>query len=477
MALEFKKTIPLGGNKTGVRYRLNREDTTELERGTVDIVSDDLTISMAAKPVSEFDWLELILDDFLITGDSATTGGSLSRGQVTDDGIGLPPLPYSIKLLYVGDSLTDYGSSTTAAGRDPTQALQAQPRGYNIAASLMQTDSDYLYRDDQGTGGETTGEILSRVGDALASDADVVVVQMGTNDIYDAIPLATTQANYQAWIDAVSADKYVLIVPIPHTRFPGKDYVDLNNQADVINAWLVTVAALNDKVQIAGVPTEYNDAVVLVDGAGPLTSDGIHPTHAGGMMVAEPTVVALDTFFPSAITKVNVAPPIIDDDGGFFGSGATGSLPTGYRGVFANPQTGVGFAVVDYSGTNWIDVRSSGAVAAGNAAFASLELLPAVSVPSGRYVLELTVVFNNAEFVDTIKLEADSSGATYGFTNVITGDDAQTFDSAREYKLRTPDCYVGASDTIKASFTTTGKEGADLSYRVTGFKVYKVEDI
>jgi len=83
-----------------------------------------------------------------------------------------------------------------------------------------------------GVSGETSGEILARVGDAIASDADVVCVVAGTNDLAGTIssttPYTTWEANVTATWDALlAAGKIVIAVPPP----PNGNYSDANKRA------------------------------------------------------------------------------------------------------------------------------------------------------------------------------------------------------------------------------------------------------
>jgi len=173
---------------------------------------------------------------------------------------GTPP----IRILAFGASITA-GYGLDAADSLPAQ-LEAALRAHGIDATVI----------NSGVSGETSAGGLARLDWALADNPDLVIVDLGGNDALRAIDPKTTEANLDAIVSRLQAEKRgVLIAGMLAPPNLGADY-----QA-AFNAVFPAVAARHDV-------TLYP---FLLDGvaADPALNqeDGIHPNAAGVKVIAE----------------------------------------------------------------------------------------------------------------------------------------------------------------------------------------------
>jgi lysophospholipase L1-like esterase len=103
------------------------------------------------------------------------------------------------RVLLAGDSLVN-GSMLPDAQSLPVVLATSRP------------DLDVV---DEGVGGTTTTDLLSRLRQLRSVHADEVVLWIGTNDADQGIPVATFSSQLGAVVDALSPAKFVLVSPIP----------------------------------------------------------------------------------------------------------------------------------------------------------------------------------------------------------------------------------------------------------------------
>jgi acyl-CoA thioesterase I len=169
-----------------------------------------------------------------------------------------------IRILALGASITA-GYGLDAADSLPAQ-LEAALRARGIDATVI----------NSGVSGETSAGGLARLDWALADNPDLVIVDLGGNDALRAIDPKTTEANLDAIVARLKAEKRgVLIAGMLAPPNLGADY-----QA-AFNAVFPAVAARYDV-------TLYP---FLLDGvaADPALNqeDGIHPNAAGVKVIVE----------------------------------------------------------------------------------------------------------------------------------------------------------------------------------------------
>jgi acyl-CoA thioesterase I len=169
-----------------------------------------------------------------------------------------------IRILAFGASIVA-GYGLDAADSLPAQLEQAL-KAHGVDATVI----------DAGVSGDTSAGGLARLDWSLADNPDLVIVDLGGNDALRAIDPRTTEANLDAIVTRLKAEKRgVLIAGMLAPPNLGKDY------ADAFNAVFPAVAARHDV-------TLYP---FLLDGvvADPALNqaDGIHPNAAGVKVIVE----------------------------------------------------------------------------------------------------------------------------------------------------------------------------------------------
>ena len=150
-----------------------------------------------------------------------------------------------------------------------------------------------------GVNGDTSAALLDRIGAVCASDAQIVVVQIGTNDI-GALTLAQSKANIDAIVSSLlAAGKHVILLP-PLARslataayrghlFGMIRYVEEKRFSGTRNLVVIsTAAAYIDPLSATGAPKSG------------LSYDGLHPVARGDYYTSLDVVAYLDKLLPPA---------------------------------------------------------------------------------------------------------------------------------------------------------------------------------
>lgn len=180
----------------------------------------------------------------------------------------------------VGDSIT-YGSGIADRARDsyPAQLEQIlqqydanwQVGNFGVSGATLLTHGDRPYVNE------------SAYANALASDPDIVIIKLGTNDSksYNWVYSDEYVSDYCAMIDAFRAlpSEPVVWICRPVPAF----YMNFNISPEVIHDEILPmideIAALRD--------TPALDLYTALDGHGDLFPDGIHPNAEGAGLMAE----------------------------------------------------------------------------------------------------------------------------------------------------------------------------------------------
>ncbi len=384
-----------------------------------------------------------------------------------------------LKVLSFGDSMTSSGSNANDDGsRLADQSLINYHHGYWVAALNVLCKGDYLVRPDQGVGGDTTTQMLARIANVTSSDADLVLMLAGTNDVGGAnMPTATSVANIDAIVAAIlAAGKKMLIVPVIHRRDNESEHVQRNRKIDAINAHYQAVAANSYDIDIVPAATEYDRLIVSDDDWEMVSDDKLHPNNYGAMLLGQVVADALDKYYPSHIDKTNVL-PAFSGINGTINNNATGKPPDDWRGSYTNPASGVGFSVVERDGKIWAEVKTSDApVPVLNEHRCSLFNSPSIESEAGRYVVEAVAQFDHPELLSSFVLQLDSTGSTYGAGEFRSSSTkGQAFKPGVKYKIKFASAQMEAASTMKVTVRTAQLPGVDAVCRVTDIKVYKVE--
>lgn len=209
-------------------------------------------------------------------------------------------------IVFVGDSITELCNSSFESFRgDALLALAAD--SYQVDAVGSRTTETCYPTDNEheGKSGDTTADVLARLPGGLASIAEVpevAFVLLGTNDVQDDVPLATSVANYNALIAelrAVNPDIHIVVTQIP--PYPGKA-----TQTDQLNAAIAQLASGGTSpVTVADFHTGIN--------ASHLFTDMIHLNSSGAALLGDRAKDAI-------IATGRVSQPVPDAPTGAAGS-------------------------------------------------------------------------------------------------------------------------------------------------------------
>jgi acyl-CoA thioesterase I len=179
------------------------------------------------------------------------------------------PAVADTKILALGDSLTaGYGLKQ---GEGFADQLQAAFRKMGRPVTVI----------NGGVSGDTTAGGLARIDWALGDQPQVVIVELGANDMLRGLSPDAAKANLSAIIDkAKAAGAKVLLCGMMAQRNLGPDYVA---QFDAIYPDLA-------KQEDVPLYPFFMDGIVRPDGTADralLQGDGLHPTEAGASLIVQ----------------------------------------------------------------------------------------------------------------------------------------------------------------------------------------------
>jgi acyl-CoA thioesterase-1 len=191
--------------------------------------------------------------------------------------LGAPPAPADapVKVLAFGDSLTaGYGLKQ---GEGFADQLQAAFRKMGRQVTVI----------NGGVSGDTSAGGLARIDWALQDKPQVVILELGANDMLRGVRPDATRANLAGIIEkAKAAGAKVLLCGMKAQRNLGADYVA---QFDAIYPDLARQEG------VALYPF-FMDGIVAADGTADrrlLQGDGLHPTEAGAALIVQRLMPAL----------------------------------------------------------------------------------------------------------------------------------------------------------------------------------------
>lgn len=231
--------------------------------------------------------------------DAASIIGNGAMGFAgTADFIRIDTLSGAITVTAFGDSLID---GDTGGFQEPADQFAVD---LETALDDLGLDATVI---DRGFNGDTTGEGLARLDDVVGDQADVVIVEFGTNDAIQEIDPATAQDNLTSIIDGLSGRQVLLTSAFAFypERNGGVGY-DTEAARDAFEqifpdlaagtpAVLLDDAAGSDKFLGGAREGEAITGGVLGDPALNV-DDGLHPNAAGVDQIVErvlPQTVAL----------------------------------------------------------------------------------------------------------------------------------------------------------------------------------------
>lgn len=160
---------------------------------------------------------------------------------------------------------------------------------------VMQNDARFKSVGGYGKSGYRTDQVLDNI--KPVAGADVLVLELGTNDVNQQVPSATILANMQKIIDKVGATR-VLIVALPPSNVTsgGGWGTDRNKAAILFNRELAVWAGYRGYVY-------FDPFIVYREADGTWTpgsdADGVHPTAEANQTI--------ERWFGWGIQQANVA--------------------------------------------------------------------------------------------------------------------------------------------------------------------------
>lgn len=182
--------------------------------------------------------------------------------------------PY--RIVGFGDSLmAGYG---LAPGESYPEKLEAElkAKGYDVSVA------------NAGVSGDTTGGGLSRLDWSVPEDADLVILELGANDMLRGVSPAVTRKNLDAMIARLKQRGFdVLLAGMLASPNLGPDYVETYN------------AIFPDLARKHGIPLYpfFLDGVTA--NRTMLLEDGMHPNASGIDRMVERTLPAVERFLRS----------------------------------------------------------------------------------------------------------------------------------------------------------------------------------
>lgn len=352
----------------------------------------------------------------------------------------------TIKLIAFGDSITDIGdSSRTVSG-----SYIVSTRGYWCNA-FVQSQQQFYLLDGAGVSGNTTLDLLNRMSDVTSTDADVVLLLIGTNDLNQArTPEQTRDSMEQVLDQIIASGKKVLITKVPLRKISD----NLNPKIEQLNAYYEQLALERaGDVAITDNLTAFNQYVQAGENL-VVTTDGLHPNSFGAWLIAQETRKSLDAKFNSIDADlVNLAPnSSFSGTSGLVLNGATGVAPADWRIYYADPTNGLGGSALG----SVINQDGSVTLTTGTEAAFKQALFRTGSVPlpvqNKKYMFGLTVSCSDLDVASEFRIfMKSSSGASVEFKlNVPAG--LTTFDNIR---LLTPPLDVKEATTCVLYFSMT----------------------
>jgi lysophospholipase L1-like esterase len=219
--------------------------------------------------------------------EARTLADWMADGNASRGGAGLRSIAFLGDSISVGYSAT---STTLAKIAFPAAILQISKQRFYWPESL-----------DFGVNGNTTAQMLARVGSVVSARPDICVVHGGTNDLHGGVLPAVTIANLGAIYDAlIAAGITVIAIPILGRTTPATTSTT-RNYGQQVNDWIRRSQGENRRglvVVDCGLVFDDPTSTSWAERTG-YTGDGLHPSTLGSYYIAKKVVEALDVLYPS----------------------------------------------------------------------------------------------------------------------------------------------------------------------------------
>ena len=211
------------------------------------------------------------------TGNSAST--SSGTASTPSNNANTPTATTSPHALYA-HRIATLGDSITQGFADPNNWP------YHLKARL---GGDWEVN-NTGVGGYKTADMLAHLNSTLALNPHYIVILGGTNDLANgAVPLATIEENIKTISTRVESSGAVpVLCTVTPTNF-------LSTQRDSLNAWIIEYAHSKGYPVIDFYKALENPSNPGYANSSLVMSDGVHPTAAGYIAMANATDLTIFT--------------------------------------------------------------------------------------------------------------------------------------------------------------------------------------
>lgn len=234
----------------------------------------------------------------------AGCGGERPSAPASPGAGTFPPAPGAVRVMPIGDSITQANTETDSYRRPLWALLQAA----SLRADFVGSERDNhggppphpdFDLDHEGHWGWRADEVAARLDAwARAAQPDVALVHLGSNDVFQGEDDASTVDDLAAVVARLRAANprvtVLLAQLVPTTRTPARDRIPR------LNASIASLASRLDSQASRVVAVDQHTGF---DAAGE-TRDGIHPNEAGEAKMARVWMAALQRHWPKPAAAV-----------------------------------------------------------------------------------------------------------------------------------------------------------------------------
>jgi lysophospholipase L1-like esterase len=387
-------------------------------------------------------------------------------------------LPLNSRIVAMGDSLTASGIAVISPTRSSYQS-----RGYTTYAAIKSDNKFYMPIDgNKGVSGNTTTDMVNRLGAALALNPAVAIVLGGTNDLGTSATSETIINNLRRLHNGFIAVRARVIAITIFPRFGANAPTPANEIKRLeVNTWIRQQAS--DNLIVIDAETLMNDAGYYYDGlhlnsVGAAIMGGAVADILNGLIKAGKVsdVLAVDNAYNLNLYFAGTT--------GVKTNGATGIVATSYELDRGSSGAAVEGVVLNENGLRSQQINITGTYTGTNQ-IVSLRNNSTVNPPLSGDIMEAFADFkfitndpnivgvNVTYFVYTSTFaqlaRADSLLALDQISNTMSAD--------KVYTLRTPSVAVGstgAPSRVAMEFTVLLREAAVATAINASLVVYKI---
>ncbi|ASV42092.1 hypothetical protein [Vibrio phage JSF13] len=372
-----------------------------------------------------------------------------------------------IKILPFGDSFTDNGDSNRLANG----SYSISTAGY-WGCTWALTKQDFEMLDGKGVTGNTTTDLLNRITDATLSEADVVLLLCGTNDLNAGRSPESARDGMQQILDQlITAGKKILLVPVAYRRASD----GLNTKIDTLNEYYKLLAEERKTHVVIASSSSLFNSLSEADSR-QVTTDGLHPTGYGAILIAKEVVKTLDKYFISEQTnRTNYAPnPTFSGTSGTLLSGATGTVPNDWRVYFGDPTndgvgTGVG-STVNNDGS--VTLRTGNNTSISNGTRVLLRTGDIIIPQGGKWRYELEVDCESMGNATEHKIYITSNDVNVGIVE-FQGSRFTSEVKFEKFKMKTPYIDVKTATKLQVYYQIVTSGGGSITATVRNPRLVK----